>query len=138
MNPPKWAKELIRDTIRYLQSEGYQCDIPEVTWRKQTDGFTSSGCCHNDHIYIVANPNMMIDIKLVILHELTHWALPLNRNWVLPLYSIGHEGHTPAFWDLAWNLYRHYKLPIRYCQTREAEYRIGSIAAYHRSLRKEE
>ena len=139
MKPPKWALGLTRDVITCLRDQGMQVSLPLVKWR-HCFRVNSSGVCRQYYININAGLNR-VDAKLVLLHELAHWALPQynHPDWVLHFNwdTQSHEGHTPAFWDLAWNLYRHYKLPIRYCRDREAEYRKGSVAAYHRSLRKE-
>ncbi len=133
MNPPKWAQELIKDTTKHLQSEGFRCDVPEVMWYGKPYRASTSGCCYSDYISIVAGSSKL-DCKLVILHELAHWALPLDRDWVWPLYNKGHEGHTSEFWGTAWKLYRWAKLPEKYCLQREGNYRKGAEIAYYKTL----
>ncbi len=124
MNTPKWAQDLILDAILYIQSATpLTPELPDINWRHAKDRRNSSGICHPRNITIVKGSNR-VDAKLVILHELAHWALPEGS---------GHEGHTPRFWDLAWQLFREFKLPIRHCKKRESEYRKGSLVAYHRS-----
>ena len=129
MNAPKWAQVLILDAMIYLESKGYQSDLPDIKWRQSHTAWNfktdkpalrnnSSGVCYEKYITIVQGKDRT-DNKLVILHELAHWVL---------LY---HEGLTPRFWDLAWDLYRWAKLPVRYCLSREKEYRKGAIVAYH-------
>jgi len=61
------------------------------------------------------------DQKLVLLHELAHW-----------LCDVG-EHHGARFWDKAWQLYRRYRVPIRYARKREGNYRKGAALAYARS-----
>jgi hypothetical protein len=135
MKTPQWAQDLIIDAMIQLESKGYQGDLPDIKWRKATARAydfindkdyrkprnTSSGICHEQHITIVAGHNRT-DCKLVILHELAHWVLP---------YKCGHEGHTPRFWDIAWDLFQWAKLPVRYCLQREQTYRKGAVVAYH-------
>jgi hypothetical protein len=140
MNIPNWAQELILEASLYLQSKGIEGanNLPEVKWRKPTTGGIyikkkrrddSSGVCHSGHITICAGKDR-VDCKLVILHELCHWVFPTGINkWGF----MEHEGHTPKFWDTAWDLYRQFKLPIRYCKEREGNYMKGSILAYHRT-----
>ena len=139
MNTPKWAQDLILDAILFIQSKtSLTPELPDIKWRQSHTGWDSkknkpslrkcsSGVCHSNHITIVAGKDRA-DCKLVILHELAHWALPIKKE-----HWVEHEGHTPRFWDLAWQLYREYKLPINYCKQRETEYRKGALAAYHRT-----
>ena len=132
MKPPKWALDLTRDVVIYLIDQGVQVSLPLVKWR-HCFRVTSSGTCYPHYISISAGLSR-IDAKLVLLHELSHWGLPeyKNKYWVFHFdWDIkNHEGHTPRFWALAWQLYRHYKLPIRYCKQREGEYRKGALIAY--------
>lgn len=136
MNTPKWAQDLILDAMLYLESKGIQGELPDVKWRQSHTAWNfkanrpalrkvSSGVCHTRHITIVQGKDRT-DTKLVILHELAHWVLPDKG---------GHEGHTPKFWDIAWMLYREFKLPVRYCLTREQNYRKGAVVAYRKSKR---
>ena len=126
MNTPNWAQDLILDAILFLQSKGYNSELPDIKWRKPMSRYSgnrctnSSGVCYRTHITICAGKNR-VDCKLVILHELAHWVLPQS------------DHHSNIFWDVAWMLYREYKLPIRYCFKREAAYKKLSIKAYHRS-----
>ncbi len=131
MNPPNWAQNLTRDTIGYLRASGYKCLMPVLRWRTKPYRKPSSGVCYPNHISITAGSSN-IDAKVVLLHELAHWALSLNHDWVLPLYNIGHEGHTPEFWNLAWQLYKWAGLPEDYCLRRESNYRKGAELAYRR------
>jgi len=131
MDTPNWAQQLIKDNIDYLNSKGYTISFPDINWRKptarrynfSTDTETkirrkcSSGICYKDHITICAGSDRK-DCKLVILHEIAHWARPDG------------EHHSQSFWKLAWELYRRNKLPIRYCLNREKDYRKGAIKAY--------
>ncbi len=134
MNTPNWAHELIVDAVKYLQSEGYKCRMPVVEWRSKPYRHDSSGACYPNHISITAGKSKR-DCKLVILHELAHWALPFNHrtfDWVFPLRNTGHVGHTPKFWDTAWKLYLWAGLPEKYCLERERNYRKGAEIAYRR------
>lgn len=135
MKTPNWAQDLILDASLYLQSIGYKAELPDIHWRNAPRGRwlgvkrkTSSGICYAKHITIVAGRDHM-DCKLTILHELAHWALPTTDR-------IGHEAHTPHFWNIAWQLYREFKLPIRYCKEREGNYMKGALVAYRKSTRR--
>lgn len=120
--PPKWAQELTLSALLYLRDKQYDISVPLLNWKhKQRD--VSSGICRQDSITIIAGKKR-VDTKLVLLHELAHWALPIKR---------GHEGHTTEFWDIAWDLYRWAGLPIRYCLNREKTYRKGAAVAYHKA-----
>ncbi len=117
MGTPEWAQNLILDALIFLKFS----DLPDIRWR-HSKRLDSSGLCYPDHISIMAGRDR-VDLKLVILHELAHWVLPTRAS---------HEGHTKRFWDLAWQLYRAFDLPIRYCKKREGEFRKGALVAYHR------
>mgnify|MGYP001575746520 CR=1 FL=1 len=138
MKTPNWAQDLILNAILYLQSKGFQCDLPVVKWYnapktrwgwrrdKPTKRKSSTGICYRNYISIRYGTDRR-DCKLVLLHELAHWALPLG--------SETHEGHTDRFWDLAFDLYREFGLPLRVCLKRERNYRKGSIRAYRKLKR---
>lgn len=137
MTTPKWAQDYILEALLYLKSKGFESanNIPIINWRKPTNGYSkkrrddSSGVCKSTSITICAGKDR-IDCKLVILHELSHWILPLG----IDKYGFMiHEGHTPRFWDIAWDLYRQFKLPIRYCQQREYTYKKQAKVAYARN-----
>ena len=122
MNTPKWAQNLTLDAILYIQSAtSLKPELPDIKWRK-SHSKSSSGARYKTHINICAGLDRT-DSKLVLLHELAHWARPFGNH------------HSPEFWDLAWQLYRQFKLPIRYCKNREENYLKGSVKAYHRSLK---
>ena len=135
MKTPNWAQDLILDTILYLQSKGFQCDLPDIKWYnapktrwdlkqdKPAKREGSSGLCYREYISIREGTDRR-DCKLVLLHELAHWALPLNSN--------DHEGHTDKFWGVAFDLYREFGLSLRVCLKRERSYRKGSIKAYRK------
>lgn len=128
MNTPRWAQDLTINAILYLHSSGRNAELPDIKWRR-AQRLSSSGVTYPDHIRIVAGTSR-IDCKMIILHELVHWIFPLKSEG----HIYGHEGHTPRFWDLAWELYRWAKLPVRYCLNREAEYRKGAVLAYRRRV----
>jgi hypothetical protein len=87
---PQWAQDLTIETCLYLESKGFNSELPLIKWRHRV-GKTTSGMTYNKFITINAGSDHK-DCKLVLLHELAHWALPLKS---------GHEGHTPKFWELA-------------------------------------
>lgn len=130
-NPPAWAEKLILDAILFCHEKGFASHnrLPDIVWKIPTEGrFNinknktirvrrrgSSGVCFPDSILISAGSERR-DCKLVILHEVAHW--------VMPLYE---RKHSKDFWKIAWALYRHFKLPIQYCRQREGEYKKNSI-----------
>lgn len=125
MAMPMWAQDLV---IKVAIDEGRD-DLPDVMWRRagklqysQWRPFESTGVTHmyKNKITITAGTDRR-DQKLVILHELAHWLMPKGEN------------HGSLFWDKAWQLYRRYKVPIRYALLSEGNYRKGAIAAYRRS-----
>ena len=131
---PQWANDYIINACLYLESKGYKLELPKVAWRKpkvriwdldtntvknKVSRKASSGVCYKDHITICAGSHR-VDCKMVILHELAHWVNPEIH-------------HSAKFWDTAWDLYRHFKLPVRYVNNREKHYRKGSVIAYRKS-----
>lgn len=138
---PKFAQDLAIEACIYLESQGHKVEIPLIKWRKPKvktfdcdsrlirtpDDWrkhrtskarkTSSGVCYRTHITISAGSDRT-DCRMVLLHELAHWALPWK------------EHHSDAFWTTAFDLYRHFKLPIRYCLNREKGYRKNAIVGY--------
>ncbi len=128
MLAPQWAQDLVLAAILYLQSvSDLRPELPRILWRNAPKNCKvkrkwSSGICRPSHITIVVGTDRK-DCKLIILHELAHWVLPRDQI------------HSPHFWDLAWQLYREFRLPIRYCKWREGEYRKGALVAYHKALK---
>jgi hypothetical protein len=61
--------------------------------------------------------------RIVLLHELAHWLLPIDVH------------HSDEFWDKAWELFRRYKVPIRLALRTEGTSRGESYQAYRRGLR---
>lgn len=121
----KWAADLMGEAIAYRVSQGHMTRVPKVVWRRcnrrESTGKAQPG---KGVIYLNVGSDRT-DAKLLLLHELAHiWAPP-------------EEYHSAAFWDLAWELYRWAKLPIRYVKMREGNYLKGALVAYHRSIRKE-
>ena len=124
---PKWAEEIILSVCKE-----YNLSEPKVNWRrshKQKKGFYtesngnnipifkpkryfSSGVAYTteNEISITAGSERK-DQKLVLLHELAH------------LISPKEEHHGKVFWEIAWKLYRQYKVPINYAKEREYSYR---------------
>jgi len=151
MATPKWAENLILDALVFMEEQGHSVTVPTIKWHKGKHR-DSSGCARiGDSIHITGGKHR-IDAKLVVLHELAHWAAGIKPvYWDIEKakkqgWHIVHEptspivikqmGHTTEFWDIAWQLYRWAKLPIRYCQQREYSYRVGAQMAYKRNRRK--
>lgn len=120
MTAPKWAQNLLLNALIAENCE----DVPQLTWYHSRH-FYSSGSWHFPpaHIHITAGENRT-DAKLTLLHEIAH-HLALDQH------------HNDKFWDIAWRLYRYFKLPIRYCKEFEGDYRKGALVAYKRSKKEE-
>ena len=83
MKTPNWAQDLIIDAISYLQSNGFQCDLPFIEWYnapiarwnlkrdKPAKRETSSGVCYRKYISIRQGTDRR-DCKIILLHELVH------------------------------------------------------------------
>ena len=128
--PPKWAQDLV---LQVALDEGRD-DVPDLTWHRARSrpgvlyGDTiadlshtpqqSSGRASRNRIHVTAGTDRK-DQKLVLLHELAHWLTP-------------GEHHSARFWDKAWELYRRYKVPLRYARVREGSYRKGALVAARR------
>lgn len=123
MKTPKWAETIYLDALTYLESKGHNPLIAPLSWRRGSTTFSSGHCKWNGKgITITAGKNRL-DQKLVLLHETAHL-----------IGSKTHEGHSPKFWDMAWDLYRHFKVPINYAKKREYSYKQQAKAAYRRNI----
>ena len=143
--PPKWAQDLVLT----VALDAGRDDVPELTWYRAGKrkvmysewGFPtsrahkavktkvlpprrgSSGTAWPTlgRIHVTAGTDRK-DQKLVLLHELAHWLTPKDH-------------HSPRFWDKAWELYRRYRVPLRYARIREGNYRKGALVAANRRPR---
>ena len=124
--PPIWAQNLLLSALLYWEAQHGQVPVPALEWRRgaksSSSGRTAPRLDNRDkgRIVITAGSDRA-DAKLVLLHEIGHWLTPMDH-------------HSDRFWDVAWELYRWAKLPVRYCLWREGNYRTGAVAAYHRGL----
>lgn len=130
-----WAEDLLCQVL-----VDYKCvHKPILTWRRshkqkgiyfmdagkrvqalKPKPVKSSGTCYIDRIAITAG-SLRKDQRLVLLHEIAHWLLPTGVH------------HGKAFWDLAFELYRKYKVPMFYALSRERTYRKEVVNAYRRN-----
>lgn len=121
MKTPKWAENLYLEALTYLESKGFNPPIAPLSWRHGSYNLSSGHCKWDGKgITITAGKNRL-DQKLVLLHETAH------------LIGNKHEHHSPRFWDIAWDLYRTFKIPINYVKKREYSYKKEAIAAYKRN-----
>ena len=122
MTAPKWAQDLTLNALAWYEQNNPGCKAPDITlnWRRSSYHKNSSGRANGvtNRVTVTAG-KIRLDQKLVLLHEVAHVLVP--------------GGHTDAFWDMTWALYRWAQLPIRYCQKREYTYKAGARAAYARS-----
>lgn len=131
MNIPIWADDLINEVCKE-----YRIERPQVNWRRshkkkggviitqsgeriqsfRPRNMQSSGVMHFNkqtglkRISITAGQDRK-DQKLVLIHELAHCIAPQK------------EHHGRKFWEIAWQLYKQFKVPINYAKSREYEYR---------------
>lgn len=137
MKIPNWASDLVNQ----VSAEYRKPLLPNVIWRrrhskkewnekyqmweKRNKSNYSSGTTYSEENKIVVTAgSSRKDQKLVLLHELAHWLMPADEN------------HGKAFWDLAFDLYRKYKVPMYYALNREKNYRQEAKFAYRRNRNK--
>jgi hypothetical protein len=114
---PNWAQNLVR---RVWLDEGREGEaLPHLAWRSRNDRYSSGKACPCCNRILVTAGTDRADAKLVLLHECGH--------------LLTRQGHTAAFWDKVWRLYRRHRVPIRYALEREGNYRKGAVKAYERS-----
>jgi len=138
MKIPKWAEILFNKVL-----DDYEMEKPELVWRRyhkrkynlrpkengeeqlfvKPKSMYSSGHCSwkSQKIVITAGASRK-DQKLCLLHEIAHWMTPYQK-------------HSSIFWDKAFELYRKYKIPMRYATIRESLYMRGAASAYRRNVR---
>ena len=148
MKIPNWAQNLTLEAILYLQAKGYKAELPDINWRHGSASYSSGHATNKEKITITAGKNRL-DQKLVLLHEIAHTATDneikywnierakkagwhFEKEPIEPII-IKQVCHTDKFWDTAWDLYRQFGLPIRYCLNREKGYRKGAVTAYRRN-----
>ena len=118
LKPPKWAVDLL---AKVAKDEGRE-NIPTLVW-KRTESYGTAGFYSSLVNLISIQASRIADPTkaelLVLLHEIAHWL-------------ADRCGHSPEFWDKAWELYHRYGVDIGYARVREQYYRTASVAAYHR------
>ena len=138
MNKPQWVNDLVAQVVKDYQCQKsltinwrrtHKRKRETITWQGENiqtfrdKPFESSGHCHSEEISITAGKSRK-DQKLVLLHELAHWLMPTG------------EHHGKAFWDLAFELYRKYGIPMYYALRREDEWKKAKMA-YRRNRKKQ-
>ena len=115
-NPPRWAQELSDKVLAYWNASPelrarvlpsndyfnihYPMDEPIISWKKAPHNASGVAYARRGVIIRVHPSASPVRVKLVLLHELAHFLLPVG------------EHHSDRFWVLAWNLYRKFGLPI--------------------------
>jgi len=145
---PKWAQDLLINAILYLQSKGYKAELPELNWRHSKYTYSSGHCNKTEGKITITAGKLRVDQKLVLLHEIAHIAtdtevkyLNIERAKKRGWHFCNESGqivskrmhHTDSFWNTAWLLYRWAKLPIKFCLSREQDYRKGAAVAYRKN-----
>jgi len=124
MIPPKWAQELTLKAMLWWEEQNNKVPNFKLDWRHGN----YSGTAWNSPIYrreqriLISAGRDRIKAKLILLHEIAH-------------QFCGERGHSQRFWDIAWQLYRWAKLPIRDTLRNESNYRKGALVAYKRNKR---
>jgi len=120
--PPAWAQDLTLKALLWWERQGKTAPLFDLRWR-HCNRPRSSGTARiiAPHWIVVRAGKSRLDAKLCLLHEIAH--------------QLTNDGHTPEFWDVAWQLYRWAKLPMRYCIEREQYYRKGAMIAYKKGAK---
>lgn len=114
---PAWAQDLFLDALIHLG----MTDAPTLTWKVVPySGATGTFSQRRNLIIVRATAINRTRDATILLHEVAHYASPKR-------------GHTPAFWDIAWRLFRWAGLPEIEILRSEGQYRKGAIAAWERS-----
>lgn len=130
-NVPAWAEQIIVKVAREHHRR-----VPDVTWRTYKVHVRTAGSTITEdkkitltsllrqrtkiivpgvHCSRVARRERA-DAKRVLCHELAHW--------------LSGEGHTRAFWLVAFELYRRFRIPLSAALRSECEYKQGALAGY--------
>jgi predicted metal-dependent hydrolase len=134
MKIPNWVNLLLEQVAK----EYPRMILPNIIWRHYHNKYIpskvvgqysrvknlseqSSGHCNYSKGITITAGRLRKDQKLVLLHELAHWILPAGEN------------HSKDFWDLAFEIYRKFKVPMYYALNREKDYRKEAVMAYRRN-----
>lgn len=115
---PMWAQNLVLDVALAAGRD----DVPDLTWRRSRKAWGTSGCyVHGDNrIVVTAGAGRdRREERFVLLHELAHWLVQ--------------DGHTNAFWEQAFRLYRQHGL-VKVALAREPY--PSARRWYHRNVRR--
>lgn len=131
MAAPSWAIKMVKVVARHSRRRA-----PVLGWRTHRR-FLSSGSYTHSHvekvghdvyytecdgyIYISAGRDYL-STKITLLHELAHW-----------LVSDKSARHDDVFWEMAWKLYRQFRLPVSRVLLDEGRYKQGAVTAYWKS-----
>ncbi len=117
---PPWAFRL---AVEVCEAAGVP--VPQIIWRRnRADNLTSGRGSLARGVRITAGTSYK-DQKLVLLHELAHWLRQHEPD------GLG-TSHDARFWDIAFGLYKRYRLG-QYGIKREQGYKMGAIAAAYRA-----
>lgn len=148
MKTPKTMQDLAINAYVYLESKGFKIELPELIWRKSSYHTLSSGHAQGKAKIVVTAGKDRLDQKLVVLHEIAHTVteskivyMDTSEKGLLKrfAYTTIKPGskiiskryyHTDDFWQIAFDLYRQFRLPMRYCVNREKDYRKNAIKVY--------
>ncbi len=123
--PPKWAQDLTLNALLWWEAHGNKAPKFDLAWGHSSHLHSSGWSIMNGGLFpckvFVRQGKSHVDTKLVLLHEIAH--------------QLADAMHTIAFYEIAWQLYRWAKLPIRYCQQREYKYMAGAQVAHRRNRR---
>ena len=119
---PLWAQALMRRVLdEHMPGADDAGEAPWLVWKRSKHVLSQGELLVGGGrapILTVWAGRRKLDQKLVLLHELAHWLRPPD------------ERHSPAFWALAWELYRRHRVPIKYALRSEGAYKQGATRAY--------
>lgn len=118
MKTPSWIDTIVNDVTGQVGIKK-----PKVVVRKIQRGYSGFALGTGEQITIrYSSTTPMWQKKMVVLHELAHCIVG------------GKEHHSVKFWDIAFTLYKEYKLPIRKCRASETNYKRTAEDGYRLAL----
>lgn len=100
MTPPAWATTLVHAVCADARAAP-----PRVTWRRRDDEHSTGVTRRSDGLVAVRAGRDELDQRLTLLHELAHWLAPR------PARRRRAAHHGPAFYSIAFELYRRHGIP---------------------------
>ena len=100
MRPPAWARVLVEEVCADARVAP-----PRVSWRVRNDEHSTGITRRSDGLVAVRAGRDPLDQRLTLLHELAHWLAPNGPRRRRAVH------HGPAFYSIAFELYRRHGIP---------------------------